>query len=175
MVESIRPELDVEIGTTKKGPHGIRKRPMSTFNRSILMGSIRTSRKEFIPEGFEQINNIWVVKKFATLIDMNIFVSTIGAMLRKKMSEPFNRGSLRDPAVTVFHPSKMISDKDPTGLAMKTSIVNTSLGILRSDTSKGEVNRKALIRLSGNSRMVRTRGRLSLLSNSARRTCRKNI
>ena len=123
--ESIGPELDVKISTTQKRPHGVGESSVGTFNRSVLMGSITTGRKQFIAERLEQIKNIWVVEEFSTLIDMNILVTTIRAMLREKMSEPFYRSSFRDATVSVFHPSKVISDKDPTSFTMETSIINT--------------------------------------------------
>ena len=45
--------------------------------------------------------------QFEILIYMNILVVTIRAMLREKMSKPFNRSSFGDAAVAMLHASKM--------------------------------------------------------------------
>ena len=78
---------------------------MCTFNWCILVGSIGRGREEVTVEGLEQINNIGVLEEFTTLIDMNILAVTIRAMLREKISKPFDRSSFGDAAGTMFHSS----------------------------------------------------------------------
>ena len=113
---------------------------MNTFNWSILVGSIGTGRETLIVKRLEQFNNNEVLEEFTTFIDMTILVVTIRVMLREKMLKPFNRRSFEDTVVTMLHPSKVISHKDPTGFPMETSIVKALFGILRGHTSKGEMN-----------------------------------
>ena len=91
------------------------------------------------------------------------------------MLKAFTRSSFGDTAVTMLHPNEMISQEDPTGFTMKTSIIKTSLGVLRRHTSKGEIKGKTLIGLSGNSSRIGAWSRLGLLSNNTSGTRRENI
>lgn len=44
MIEKIRPELDIDIGSGEKGLDRIGERTMATLDGSVLMRSVGTSR-----------------------------------------------------------------------------------------------------------------------------------
>ena len=58
---------------------------------------------------------------------------------------------------------------------METSIINTTLGVLRGHTSKGEINGETLIRFSSSSSRIGTWRGLRLLSNDTGGTRREDI
>ena len=60
VLEGIRPEADINTGTSKQGANGIGNGEVCTFNRTILMGSVGTGRMEGIAELREERANLGV-------------------------------------------------------------------------------------------------------------------
>ena len=74
MKEYIWPKLDVERSTNKKGTDMITDSSIGTFNRSILMRRISSSRMNFIMMVCEYIENVRISMQLTTLIKEYILV-----------------------------------------------------------------------------------------------------
>ena len=58
MEEGVRPKLNIEIGTNKKGTNMVTNDTMSSLDWTILWGKIRSSRMDFIVMAAKSIKNI---------------------------------------------------------------------------------------------------------------------
>jgi len=168
-VKGIRPELDVQVGTKKHGMDGIGNSEMSPFNRSILVGSISTSRADIITKVMEETDNLRVPVKLTALVKDNIFASAGRGMCCKEVAQPVDGGGLGDSGITMVHPSEVVSDKEPASLTIDANVVRAMGFILGLGARKGEVNGQSLVGQGGSPSGVGTSRFFGLLGTDASR------
>ena len=120
---------------------------MGAFNRAILMRRVSTSRVNCVVESGKEIANFRIHEKFTTLVHVNVFGGARGRVLIEKMTEPFDRRGFGATCITVLHASKMVCNKDPSGLAIKTFIVFSTFRVSRFQTREAKVDGKTLVGL----------------------------
>ena len=81
MMEGVRPELDGELSANEEGTNGIGDSQMSTFNRSILIGSVGTSRTNLKTMATKKGSNLRIVVEFTALIQVDIFSRALVSMI----------------------------------------------------------------------------------------------
>ena len=91
VVESIGPELDVQIGTNKQCAYGTADSSVGALNRSILVGGISTSRVNSVLKLSKKVTDLRIPEQFATLIHVCIFGLAVRGVLVQEVSEPFDR------------------------------------------------------------------------------------
>ena len=74
VMEGVRPELDVKIGTVEHSAESIGNGKMSTFNRTVLIGAVRTGWMDLVVEFVEELENLRVSIQFPSLIHVDVFV-----------------------------------------------------------------------------------------------------
>ena len=119
-----------ETGTNKEGTNVVTNDTMSTLDRTILMGRIRSSRMDLIVMFGKNIKNIWTTKDLTALVHKNILVTEIRAIYLQPFVYVFNRGSLALTSLTVLYASMVVGNKNPTSFTIETDIVFTSTSIL---------------------------------------------
>ena len=63
-----------------------------------------------------------MVRDFTPLVKIYVFAITLRVVLGKEVSKPLKSWPFGDLSVALFHTYKVISDKDPTSLAIYTFI-----------------------------------------------------
>ena len=75
MIKSVGPKTRFKIGAGQKSKQSIAINClMSVFHWTVLMRRIRTNGTNIVPEFFEKGTDLWVVKKFTTLVQVNVLV-----------------------------------------------------------------------------------------------------
>ena len=84
---------------------------MHMFDRAILIQSISTCWLEFIPIFYEKLPYGWVVVELTPLIHVAVLVRDASwSMMFKKVMQPTQRSSFRDPSITMKALTEMVSD-----------------------------------------------------------------
>ena len=108
MMESIGPELGIELCTKQKRTNRVGNSQMGALDRTILVGGISASGTEDIAETLEKSLNFRIVVKFTTLVHVDVFTSAFGGMVSQELTQPMNRGSLGETGVTIESARKVI-------------------------------------------------------------------
>jgi len=142
VMKGVRPEFDGEIGSEKHGSNGIGDCEVCSFNWTILVGCVSTSRSNIAVELLEQ------------LVDLgeNVLVADTRGMVLEEMTQPLQRCSFRDPSITVQTMSEVIRDKNLGCFTVNAKAVFLSILILGLGARERKVDGQALTR---DSRSVR--------------------
>lgn len=101
MLEGIRPEMNVKIGSSEHSSHRIGDKKVASFNRTILIRSVGTSGTNVISKLV--LSDFGVGIQFSTLIENNVFVLTVGGISSEEFVKPANQRCFGNSCVAVFH------------------------------------------------------------------------
>jgi hypothetical protein len=86
VVESIGPKLEFEVSTEQERANGVRTREMPSFDGTVLIGSVSTSRTHIIPKAGEEAYDGRIVIQLATLIKEDVLARTFRSMMFKEVA-----------------------------------------------------------------------------------------
>ena len=91
MMECVGPKFWGKVSSEEDGSNRVGDSQVSAFDRSILVGSVCTSRSDVIAVAFKEATHFWIFVEFATLVKVDIFVRAMGGMCFEEISKPVDR------------------------------------------------------------------------------------
>ena len=76
MMESIGPELGIEVGTFEQSTHGVSYTSVTSFNGSVLVRCIGSSGLDLVSELLEELVDLGVPIQLASLVHIDILAWT---------------------------------------------------------------------------------------------------
>ena len=110
LVKGVRPELDIQISSRKKGTDSITNITVGTLNWTILMRCISSSRMNSITLADEKIADIRIAKKFSSLVHTDVLAAANRGIRGKEVAKLMDGRSLGNAGITMLDSSKIGSN-----------------------------------------------------------------